>query len=85
MFSDGESPNTCMNLFKRYTSAFQGWLDGGFHDRRMFCEAVNLYIGFDIETVKICAAQLQEIRLKFFMIEETEGPWVRARRLLPVL
>ena len=62
MFLDGDDlrPNTCMYLFKRYTSAFQGWLDGGYRDRRMFCEAINLYIPFDFGTVSYCAGQLQD-------------------------
>ena len=66
MFADEEysRPNTCTYIFKRYTSAFQGWLDGGYQDRRMFCEAVNLYIVMDVGTARKCGSWLQEKRLK---------------------
>ena len=62
MFPDEENskPNTCINIFRRYTSALQGWLEGGHRDRQMYCEAIDLYMEFDLETFKLCMGLVQE-------------------------
>ena len=66
MFPDEENskPNTCINIFRRYTSALQGWLEGGHRDRQMYCEAIDLYMEFDLETFKLCMGLVQEKGLK---------------------
>ena len=66
MFPEEENskPNTCINIFRRYTSALQGWLEGGHRDRQMYCEAIDLYMEFDLETFKLCMGLVQEKGLK---------------------